>query len=429
MTRISIRSSLACPGLLGHLALERLVGNINDVTGANAPWAATIPRLRAAPDGLSQSPVSFWLLVGAVWSLLALLSIGQTALYLAHQGNPIRWSALASSRLANWYSCALFLPLLFWFARRFPIERGTWRRALPLTAVVILACAVAECALYAPIARTFGNLDATFTSLLSSDVWSELTIFWSVVGIIHALEFFRRYEARQADALRLESELANARLEALAARLRPHFLFNTLGAISELTHKDPDGADRMLALLADLLRETLRRPAETAIPLADEIAHLRSYVEIMRVRYGARLTVTIDIAALAATAMVPALLLQPLVENAFEHGISQRAGPCRVSVHAFVESRPGRERELSVLVEDDGVGLGGASLDEGTGLATTRQRLSRQYGDHCSLVVRPLPQGGTQAVIVLPFTSELGNETATRRMSVSQVAPHARTHA
>jgi two-component system LytT family sensor kinase len=368
------------------------------------PWIGRAPRSARRILGRVLGPgVRFWLVVLAIWSLLAVLSVGQTALYLAHLGGPIRWRTIIVGRLANWYTCAPFLPLLFWLARRFPIERRNWGRTVPLTLVVSLACAVAKCAVYLPIDRFLSDRSATLASLLAADTMSELTIFWAVLGIIHAVEFYRRYQTRQADAVRLEGELAGARLEALASQLRPHFLFNTLGAIGELTHQDPDSADRMLKQLADLLRETLRRPSDADIPLFDEIALLDRYVGIMRVRYGSRLTVAMDLTDQAGEALVPAFLLQPLVENAFEHGIARRPGPGRVHIAASTGTSLRGDAELWLVVEDDGVGLAEACEENGIGLATTRQRLVRRYGDRHRFLLQVTPGGGTQAKIVIPF--------------------------
>lgn len=350
----------------------------------------------------------FWLIVLTIWSLLAVISAGQTALYLAHTGAPIPWRSLFVGRLANWYTCALFLPPLVWLARRFPIERTSWRRTVPLTLIVSLGCAVAKCVVYLPVDHLLGERSATLASLLAADLTSELTIFWAVLGIIHAVEFYRRYQTRAAYAMRLEGELAGARLDALVSRLRPHFLFNTLGAISELTHKDPDGADRMLTQLADLLRETLRRPSDADIPLAEELALVDRYVSIMRVRFGSRLTVTVEVTALSREALVPVFVLQPLVENAFEHGIGRRPGPGNVLIHASVETTVTGTAELRLVVEDDGVGLADSQDDGGLGIASTRQRLARRYGDGHRFLLRRMPGGGTRAGISIPFVRHEG---------------------
>jgi two-component system, LytTR family, sensor kinase len=347
----------------------------------------------------------FWLVVLAIWSLLALLSVSQTALYLGQHAIPIHWQTLAVGRLANWYTCALFLPLLFWLARRHPVERTSWARTVPLALVVCFGCAVAKSVIYLPVDRYLGEPDVTLKGLLTVDTLSEFTTFGYVLGIIYAVEFYRRYQMRQADTTRLESELTRARLDALVAQLRPHFLFNTMGAIGELVHQDPAAADRMLTMLSDLLRETLRRPGDTDIPLPDEMALVARYVEIMRVRYGNRLTVEVHVAPQSLEAIVPAFLLQPLVENAFEHGIARRPGPGCVKITTSVVRGGGSERTLMLGVEDDGLGLDSSSVADGLGIATTRQRLLRRFGDRQRLHLEPRPGGGTRATIGIPFVT------------------------
>ena len=347
--------------------------------------------------------IRFWLVVLAIWSLLALLSVSQTALYLAQHAAPIPWRSLAIGRMANWYTCALFLPLLFWLARHHPVERTSWQRTVPLALLVCLGCAVAKSVVYLPVARYLGQRDASLRALLTTDTVSEFTTFGYVLGLIYAVEFYRRYQLRQADTARLENELTRARLDALVSQLRPHFLFNTMGAIGELIHQDPAAADQMLMLLSDLLRETLRRPGDTDIPLPDEIALVARYVDIMRVRYGSRLSVELDVAPQCLEAVVPAFVLQPLVENAFEHGIARRSGPGRVRIAAGVVGAGRSERRLVLTVEDDGLGLAATTSADGMGIGATRQRLMRRYADHQRLRVEPRSGGGTRATIEIPF--------------------------
>ncbi len=350
----------------------------------------------------------FWLVVLAIWTLLAFLSVSQTALYLGQHAMPIHWQTLAVGRLANWYTCALFLPLLFWLARRHPVGRTSWVQTVPLALVVCFGCAIAKSVIYLPVDRYLGEPDATLAGLLTADTLGEFTTFGYVLGLIYAVEFYRRYQMRQADTMRLESELTRARLDALVAQVRPHFLFNTMGAISELVYQDAPAADRMLTMLSDLLRETLRRPGDVDIPLSDEMAMVTRYVEIMRVRYGNRLTVEIHAAPTSLEGMVPAFLLQPLVENAFEHGIARRPGPGCVTIATSVGRDGGSEAMLLLSVEDDGLGIGASHVADGLGIAATRQRLVRRYGDRQRLHVEPRPGGGTRATIGIPFVTSGG---------------------
>jgi LytS/YehU family sensor histidine kinase len=169
-----------------------------------------------------------------------------------------------------------------------------------------------------------------------------------------------------------------ARLKTLEAELHPHFLFNTLHAISTLVHTDPESADRMISRLSDLLRLTFDRSGAAGVPLKEELEFLQKYLEIEQTRFQDRLSVRFDIAPETLDAEVPRLILQPLVENAIKHGVSPRSGPGLVQIAA---KRLGDL--LSLEVRDDGVGLTTAArtrLHSGVGLSNTRDRLECLYG-------------------------------------------------
>jgi LytS/YehU family sensor histidine kinase len=210
-------------------------------------------------------------------------------------------------------------------------------------------------------------------------------------------------------AAKLDGELRAAELENLKAQLQPHFLFNTLQAISTLIHRDPPAADRMLTDLSDLLRVSLRHTAAQEVPLRDELGFLTRYLDIMRVRFGDRLTIEVGVDPGLLDAMVPSLVLQPLAENAIRHGMEDRSDAGRVEIRAR------READTLILeVLDDGPGLrSGVSPGDGDGigLANTRDRLARLYGSAYSVATRPArePEAGTtgkQGLIVqvtIPF--------------------------
>lgn len=286
----------------------------------------SLPRLRQG--------TRFVLLVAVVWTLLALLSVGQTALALTARGQAVHWPALVALSLADWYTCALFLPALFVLARRFPIGGG-WRVSGPVHLAASIVFVVAKYAAFLPLLKRLApHSGATLSHLLATNAVTELMIFWATMGIVHAVEYYRRFREREAAALTLAARLAEAQLAALRSQLRPHFLFNTLNAISELVHRDPEAADRMLGQLADLLRAALDQADAQEVSLSDELALLDCYVGIMCVRYCPRLSVDVEVPVSLADVLVPPLLLQPLVENAIEHGIACRPGPGRVSVSA-----------------------------------------------------------------------------------------------
>ncbi len=226
----------------------------------------------------------------------------------------------------------------------------------------------------------------------------QLPIYLMLLTGAHAALFFRRDQERAAS-------LARARLEALRMQLQPHFLFNTLNTIAGLVHEEPDKADAMLTSLSELLRMSLATSSEPEMPLGRELDFVERYLDLMHARYEERLLFTIDAEPDARAALVPPMLLQPIVENAVEHGIQPKPGGGRVTVRAWRDGDT-----LRLAVRDDGVGLPpGAPPPDGIGLGNTRARLRELYGDRASLTLQT--RDGTEAAIALPF--RLGPEAAT----------------
>jgi two-component sensor histidine kinase len=337
-----------------------------------------------------------------VWTLLALLSVAQGAIVFAQRGLPIHWGVMTIRALADWYTCALFTPVFFWLARRFPIDREGWKLGIPVHFVATAICVVMKYSIYVPIARWLEGPRFTLRGMLASLFILETMIFWVVIAIVHAILFYRRWQDRERQARELYASLTEARLEALEGQLRPHFLFNTLNTISSLVHSAPDVADRMVVQLGELLRATLERSGAHEIPLAEELALLERYVGIMQVRFHDRLTIDLRIPLEARRALVPHFILQPLVENALEHGIARRAGAERIEVAATV-----RAEKLQLSVLDDGPGIGtadgSAPHDEGIGLRNTRLRLQQLYGANHTVWIGSGPNAGTLVSLELPL--------------------------
>jgi sensor histidine kinase YesM len=203
----------------------------------------------------------------------------------------------------------------------------------------------------------------------------------------------------KARAVELERRLAAAESQALGAQLTPHFLCNSLQAISTLIHRDPRAADAMVIALSDLLRMALRGKSAPEVPLAHEIALLERYIEVMQFRFGSNLRLTVDATPDARRAIVPQLLLQPLVENAILHGFVDRVGKVYVSAER-------RADMLRCTVSDDGRGLGPGPLVEGIGLAGTRGRLRALYGERHRFVLGTSPAGGVSVTLTLPYRTD-----------------------
>jgi two-component system, LytTR family, sensor kinase len=358
--------------------------------------------------------VGWWIFGFTVWTLLALMSVLQAAMYLGYAGEPIRWGFLFGIRLLDWYTCALFLPPLVWLARRFPLGGPETPRNIAVQLASPVLFVVLKYAILVPLEHRLGRPNTvTLTGVLAANAVTELMIFWAASAAIHGVEFYRRLRARERQALILEQRLTRARLDALTAQIRPHFLFNTLNSITTLVRRDPEGAERMIMQLADLLSATLRRPEEQEISLHEEMGLLDTYLSIMQVRFGSRLSVERRVSSATMDALVPAFILQPLVENALEHGIARRPGPGRISIIATRNNG-----SLELTVSDDGPGLDDSanSGTNGIGLANTRKRLAELYSDGATLTIDSLSGNGTTVSISIPFR---GNSDLRREKTIA----------
>lgn len=378
--------------------------------------------LRAVP----LKPIEYLLIFG-FWTLIALLSTAN-ALFdpLVRGPSPIPRSLPVSMAFIDSYLWAALTPLIFWLAGRFSVERSNWPRRLLLFVVCGLALAIPfdmltdllrSQQLHA-IQSSLGDLPPV-TRVRRLWFMNEFLIYVAVLAAGFARDYFLRYRARreeaialQAQAAQLRAQLASARLAALRTQLNPHFLFNTLHAVSALVERDPPGVRRMIARLSELLRASLDGGEEAEISLARELDFTRRYLEIMKIRFEGRLDIVESIEAEALSAQVPNFLLQPLVENAFKHGIDRLEGAGRIEVRAH---RTGDRLVLSV--SDNGPGVSGAPpAADGVGIGNTRARLAQLYGTDQSLTLKSDPAGGATVVVSLPFRA--GAELRTSAVSI-----------
>ena len=233
-------------------------------------------------------------------------------------------------------------------------------------------------------------------SLLGLGFLDDLMVYFAVLGSGVARDYFMRYRTRLQETARLRGQLAQARLDALRTQLNPHFLFNTLNAVSALVERDPRGVRRMIARLSDLLRYTLDESTEQEVTLDRELDLLGEYVELMQIRFQGKLTVDIQVADDVRRALVPNLILQPILENAIKHGTGQIASTGIIRIDARRD-----DGDLVVTIADNGPGPGGGA--EGVGLRNTNERLRAMYGDAYRAELRAGASGGTDAVVRLPF--------------------------
>jgi two-component sensor histidine kinase len=377
---------------------------------------------RAEPDGslLSRRWVR-WGAVFALWTTIALIEASQLYLYseqlyaiaIRRGEEPPPHKRLSFEQclvlaLGCWYSLAALSPLLIAVARRFPFELRHWKGRL----AILLASTVA-------LSLTKVGLDVLFERLVprqyqltdpEQTVWQVFALFfnarfvnymlvyWAVLGVTQTLDFYRKLRDRELLTSQLEAKLAQAQLQVLKMQLHPHFLFNTLHAVSALMHQDVEVADRMIARLGELLRATLESVGTHRVPLAQELEYIKPYLEIEQARLGPRLSVRLDIDPEATGALVPNLLLQPLVENAIRHGIGPRPAGGRIEIRA---NRRGCR--LSLEVSDNGRGLS-ANYKEGVGVTNTRARLNKLYarsGHRFALENRA--EGGVTVTVDVPY--------------------------
>jgi LytS/YehU family sensor histidine kinase len=289
------------------------------------------------------------------------------------------------------------MALIQW---RWPVERVGRVRHVTYTLSALLGFTLLRRALGGRIERWILGPRLEFHGSETAVVIGDVIIIGCAIAVALAVDLHRKLKHREAEASKLEARLAEARLQALSQQIHPHFLFNTLNMISVLVHRDPKAADTMLNRLADLLRETLRRPAAQEVALREELAWLEHYLDIMRVRFGPRLSIETIVPPHLADCRVPSFILQPLVENALEHGIARRSGPGRVRIEARTE---GSRLRIEILDDGPGPPVQAEDLADGIGLTNTRRRLEQLYGANQRLTLDSAPGGGGRTVFEIPI--------------------------
>jgi signal transduction histidine kinase len=347
--------------------------------------------------------IGFTLIVFAVATAVAIAYALERYLYSRLNGRPVSFLQLIPAELMFTYAWALLTPFVMATAKRFPVRdrpRAGNLSVLALAMIVFVfvhvAILTAATAAVGADPTPAGSLAAHFGQYLFSWGVLDSLVFCTLVAVHDAVVYSRVSRDRAVRASQLEARLAQAQLQMLRMQLQPHFLFNTLNSISALMHKDVARADSMIVALSDLLRMSLQNIGAQEVALQSEVEFLERYVEIMRMRFGDRLQVTLDIDPAVRDARVPNLFLQPLVENSFRHGfVDLGQGTIQITIR-----RDGDMLRCDVV--DDGRGLR-AGYKEGVGLASTRQRLAHLYGDQHSFTVRGAAGAGVHVAMSIPF--------------------------
>jgi signal transduction histidine kinase len=357
-------------------------------------------RARTAPP--------IWFLIFAAWLVPALLSGFDTYMQDRLEGRAAEWRWVIFNGV-DWLLYAVLTPVVFRASRRFPLRRPHIAGRVAIHIAGALAMCVAWAAMGSALRLAIfpRTADLTvykvwlgFVSWVFTTLPFGVGVYFALVGIQHSFFYFAQARERETQAARLAAQLSEARLGALRMQLNPHFLFNSLNAITVLVRDGDTGdASRMLELLSGVLRQVLQTDRGHETSLAEELDFLKRYLAIEQVRFSDRLRPRVEIDASIARAAVPRFLLQPLVENALRHGIARRGDA------GLVEIAGRREGETLVLtVRDDGPGLEEmAGSAGGVGLSNTRERLEALYGERASLTVANAEGGGAIATVRLPY--------------------------
>ena len=331
------------------------------------------------------------------------MSGGQSWYFRVAGGREVPWGAIfitSSTFALLWF---LLTPVILWLSARFRIERSRWLARVGLHFLFATLLALIQQTAFNLIALLAQSSTFTFariSQLVIGNFDYGILVYFVILLVQHAWSYYERMQAEQVRASQLQADLATAQLQALKMQLHPHFLFNTLNTISVLIHENPNIAGRMVELLSDLLRYTLKNSGVQEVALQQELEFLRLYLEIEQTRFGDRLTVKLNVAPETLIAQVPNMILQPLVENAIRHGVAKRRGAGLVEISAAKENGA-----LRLCVRDNGYGppMNGEQNRGGIGLANTHARLQTLYGERGALKLEKIADGGAQAEIVIPF--------------------------
>jgi sensor histidine kinase YesM len=354
-------------------------------------------------------------LFAAVWVTWAFLFAIQNFLFLQSREVPAHFGELFGRELLSAGVYALLFLAVRRLTRRYSFESRAWPAVLGVhlagCALFVLVNVVAYYAIDVAVAKFTGasvadSISFSLYQLLVVNLSLNVALYLVFVGASYAFDFYKKFQERALRAAQLETQLAQTQLQALKMQLQPHFLFNTPHTISALVYENPRAADDAISRLSELLRATLAQAGAMQVPLAQEIEFLQHYIAIMQIRFERRLQVQVEVEPQAYDALVPNLILQPLVENAIRYAMKAPAATGQVGVRC--------EREngfLAVQIKDNGPGFQ-ESLDvclkNGFGLSNVAKRLAQLYGNEHALALQNAPEGGALVTLRLPW--QTGNK-------------------
>ena len=346
-----------------------------------------------------------WLIVFGVSTGIGLLFVFQNYVGMSSESAQYKWNELVFGLLSYWYVWALLFPFIVWMARRYPLEAGPSAQSLRWHIPAFVFVPVLHIAIYALFLHAVDGDERPYLKtsimLMKSGLFFRYLTYAFLLATSYSIDYYRHYKERELRTSRLEAKLVESQLQTLKSQIHPHFLFNTLNAISSLMHKNVEAADEAISRLADLLRATLEVNGAQEVTLRQELDLLKQYIGIEKLRLGERLIVAMDVEPDANDVMVPNLLLQPIVENAIRYGVAtqSRTGTVTVSARCI-------EKRLEICVSDDGPGLP-EHFEEGIGLGNSKARLRQLYGMNQSFLMTEGPSGGVYVTLQIPLRNEL----------------------
>jgi two-component system, LytTR family, sensor kinase len=351
-----------------------------------------------------------WMIVVGGWTLVGLGYFLSSAFAASRAGSaPNGWTRLLLFCLGTAWVWAALTPPTLWLTRYATLAPDNRARSATIYGLVGVGFFFSSGVLEWTVGLLTGMAAPAefWRTLLSDCLATRLLAYLTIVTLGRSAYYFGLYRTRQLHASELEARLTRTHLQVLKMQLQPHFLFNTLNAVAELVHTEPEAADQMITRLGRLLRLSLDNAGHQVVPLRQEIDFLRVYLDIEQVRFQDRLQIVWDVAPETLDAAVPTLLWQPVLENAIRHGVTPLAGRGRIVIASRREGA-----DLVLEIRDNGMGLpvGGAPR-EGVGLRNIRERVGQLYGSRAVFSLTPAQGGGVVATLCLPFTPYEGPQT------------------
>jgi len=357
-----------------------------------------------------------WTLIFVAWTLIVVTFSVQAYVFAVVRGRPDNFWHEFLVAASDWYVWAALTPLVLFFCRRVRITSNNWLSAVPVHLAIGILISFLQLAIQVRLNYIVNPgykmgywrvlyFFATFKGHIN------LLTYWVIVALNHGFYYYEQSRARELAWSRMETDLANAQLQVLNMQLHPHFLFNTLNSISTLISDDPQAARQMVLKLSDLLRASLNKIDQPAVPLQQELELLECYISIEQTRFKDRLAIEKEIDSAALACEVPTMILQPLVENAVRHGIGKHRQADRISI---IAQRSNGRLLLEVKNRVGSVENDGPAPARGIGLTNTRARLEQLYSSQHSFEIANREGGGVAVKLTLPASGDISDALASK---------------